>query len=254
MRQAGVGSRVISGRAPGVPQGKRRRIGPRVGQTWGAWLVCCLLPLSLAANPALNPKRVVSSHTVDLTPLFKWWSAHQGIRPLSSWVHLSGPVVGTNAGAWVIEATVEGAKPDEQGKGGISRETTKILLENPPLDDRMEFETLSNRLSALNARKIELARQENQAKTLDAQTVAQEHAARANRVRARVLALEDKQLKQGENQARAEQKAIDQQIKDVKSRLAAFPKSEAYLVDCFALDLQSEYNHMPVYDYGRVLR
>src|SRR5690242_18285453 len=61
------------------------------------------------ANPAQAPRRIVNGFAVDISPLCTWWTNHEGARPLISWVHVTGAIVGTNSGAWVIEARVDHA-------------------------------------------------------------------------------------------------------------------------------------------------
>jgi hypothetical protein len=215
--------------------------------------------IGLVASPVQHPKRSINSCIVDLNPLFKWWSKHEGPRPLSAWVHITGSVVGTNALGWIVEARVEGASARggaEEGKSTAASSQTplKILLQRPPVEDLAEFEQLSSRLSALNAQRANIAGEEAQARTRDQAVVEQQHAAGRNRVRSRLLALEDKQLKQSENGAKTEGKSLDDQIKEIKAKLAIYPSNDHYEVDCFALDLQNNYGRLPVYDHGWVVK
>jgi hypothetical protein len=175
---------------------------------------------------------------------------------LSAWTHLTGSVVGTNSGAWIIEGKPDGSennKParDEGAVAASSSEPPRFLLLNPPLDELLEFQRLVDRLVQINRRKAELVSQAADAHSRDEAVTEQEQALRRNRAQARVLATEDKQLKNLENQAKTDQKSLDQEIKDLKSKLAAYPKLDQYVLDCFALDLHSEHQQMPVYDYGR---
>jgi hypothetical protein len=36
------------------------------------------------------------------------------------------------------------------------------------------------------------------------------------------------------------------------AKLAAYPKPDQYVLDCFALDMHSDHQQMPVFDYGRL--
>ena len=65
------------------------------------------------------------------------------------------------------------------------------------------------------------------------------------------MASEDKQLKNLENRAKADRKSVDQEIKDLKAKLAAYARPDQYVLDCFALDMHSEHQQMPVYDSCR---
>jgi hypothetical protein len=211
------------------------------------------------ASPLQHPKRIVNSYTVDLTSLFKWWSKHDGPRPLSSWVHITGSVVGTNGGVWILEAQVEGAGTKAQagpadGTSDPGRGPIKVYLQNPPVDDLADFEELSGRLSALMAQRGQVAGEENQAKSQEQAVAQQQQVNRRNTAQARVLAEEDKHLKHIESTTKAQGTSLDQQIKELKTKLAIYPNTDHYEVDCFALDLQFDHNRLPVYDHGRVLK
>jgi hypothetical protein len=218
-------------------------------------LICFLLAgaaVGTSANPAKAPKRVVNNFQVDLTSLFTWWTNHQGQRPLSAWIRVTGSIVGTNSGAWVIEGKVEHAGTSRSEKStDATAEPPRILLRNPPLEDRAEFERLSSRFVELNKKRAGLVVEQDQDKARREAVNDQQRASRRNRARARVLAAEDKQLKQTQTQAQNDQKPIDEELKDLKARLAAYPKPDLYVVDCFALDLQYDSSAIPVYDHGR---
>lgn len=212
-----------------------------------------LISLSPVASPLQHPKRLLNSYQVDLNPLFKWWTKHEGPRPLSSWVHITGSIAGTNAAGWILEAQVEGAdKREVSNRAAPTHDSTKIILRTPPVEDLAEFQGLSSRLAALNTQRSTLATEESQDKQREQAVAAQQRAARGNR--ARVLSLEDRQLKQAENDAKASQKPLDQQIQELKSKLAVYGSTDHYTVDCFALDLQADYEHLPVYDHGRIMQ
>ncbi len=229
----------------------------RVCRRFGlATLACFLSTQPSPADPARDPKRLVNNFTVDLAPLCKWWHKKDGPRPLSSWAHLTGSLVGTNSGAWIIEGKPDGSEnkktaPDEGSAAASSSEPARFLLLNPPVDELLEFQRLTVRLVQLNRRQGELGSQAAEAHSQDGAVAEQARALRRNSAQARVLATEDKQLKSLENHAKTDQKSIEQEIKDLKSKLAAYPKLDQYVLDCFALDIHSEHQQMPVYDYGR---
>jgi hypothetical protein len=222
--------------------------------------VCSLLVAGLALNslasPVQHPKRSINSYTVDLGPLFKWWNKHDGARPLSAWVHITGSISGTNGGAWIIEGRVEGAshRPEDESNGanGSVHNPGTIILQNPPVDDLVEFEQLSGRLNTLLAQRSHLAGEESDARMREQAVAGQQRANRRYPAQARVLALEDKQLKQTETTVQAGEKALDQEIKDLKAKLAIYPSTDHFEVDCFALDLHYDYQRVPVYDHGRI--
>jgi hypothetical protein len=211
-----------------------------------------LISANLLASPTQHPKRLINANTVDLSPLFKWWTKHDGPRPLSSWVHVTGSIAGTNAAGWILEAQVESAEKGEaNSRAGSAHEPLKIILMNPPVQDLADFQSLSSKLAALNAQRAALAAQESNDKEREQAVAEQQHAAPGSR--ARVLANEDRQLKKTENDAKAAQKPLDQQIQELKSKMAGFGSTGHYTIDCFALDLQYDYERVPVYDHGRVM-
>ncbi|HZR15797.1 MAG TPA: hypothetical protein VFE51_00600 [Verrucomicrobiae bacterium] len=222
-------------------------------------LICFFLAglgIRTPANPAKAPKRRVNNFPVDLTPLFSWWTNQHGQRPLSAWVRITGSIVGTNSGAWVIEgkaepnqARIEAKAAD--GSSGSSAGPQRLLLRNPPVEDLAEFERLRSRLAELNQQRAGLVSQENQAKSRDQAVNEQQRASRRNRARARVLAAEDKQLKQAQTQAKNDQKPLDTELKEIKAKLAGYPNPDRYALDCFALDLQYDAGALPVYDHGQ---
>jgi hypothetical protein len=172
---------------------------------------------------------------------------------LSSWVHMTGSIVGTNAAGWIVEAQVEGAnKAEGNNNAGSAHEPLKIILKSPPVEDLVDFQTLSSRLAALNDQRATLASQESQDKEREQAVASQQRGARG--YGARVLSMEDRQLKRAENEAKAGQKPLDQQIQELKSKLAVYGGTDHYTIDCFALDLQSDYDRLPVYDHGRVMK
>ena len=236
------------------------------GTVWagrgGAGLRCglflaVLISLSSLAAPVEYPRRWVDSYTVDLGPLFKWWAKREGPRPLSSWVRVTGSIVGTNNAGWIIEAELDGSQAESRAAkkpAGPSRGSQKIILMSPPVDELVEFEKLNARLEALNRQRMELAAEENDVKNREQAVAEQQRSSRRNGSRARVLALEEKQLRQAQDRAKEGQKPLDQQIQELKTQLAAYAHSDHYLVDCFALDRHWEYEKLPIYDHGRIIK
>ncbi len=228
-------------------------------RTWlkAAGVLAALLATTtvLPANPLKSPKRMVNGQVVELSPLFKWWPHREGKRPLTAWVHVTGAIVGTNGLGWVVEAQVE--KTDRPGRRTETEHAKgdgphRVILKEPPLAERAEFERLSAQLKALNAQHSKLTSEEAQAKNR-ADALGRE--ARANRrygARSRTLAAEHNQAAEVEKEAKQELKPLDQQLQAVKKKLAAFPHPDRYEVDCFALELQQDYTGLPLYDHGQV--
>jgi len=219
-------------------------------------VVLALLALIPAApaSPLKDPKRVLRGGTVDLTPLFHWWTNHAGARPLTAWVHVTGSIVGTNVQGWVVEAQVEHTDRPRTAEGGkdTGGGPNKIILHYPPLQDRAEFERLSAQLKQLNQERDQVASAEGRAKQDQQVNNRVQAAYRREGVRDRSLAAQNRQDKQIMDQAKAELKPLDQQIQALKTQLAAYPNPDHYVVDCFALDGGQTYQGLLLYDYGFV--
>ncbi len=227
---------------------------------------CCLLAAFVFSsashvhgNPLKDPKRVIGGQTVDLNPLFQWWKSHRGPRPLTSWEHLTGSVVQETAWGWVVQAQIEDtsqAKAARGKKGAKAASATsdstgtekRIFLKNPPTAEKAQFDKLKAQLKDLENQKSKLSAVETKA-SKDAENAA---GARRGR-RGRAQAAENRQAKATEAQTSRQLKDIDQQIKDVNDKLAAYPSTDHYSLDCLALDAQGTHDGMPVYDYGTVL-
>ncbi len=232
-----------------------RRCGLFAGLACAALLVS--FPATSNASPLQHPKRLLTTYTVDLNPLFQWWSKHQGPRPLSSWVRITGSIVGTNALGWIVQGDIERTRHDKEedkDSAGSGQEPRKFILRSPPIDDLVEFEELSSKLKALNLQRSALAANERDLRSRQQAVAEQQRTLRRNGSRSRVLAMEDRQLKQLESETKAQEKPLDQQIQELKTRLASFPSRDYYVLDCFALDLQSSYEQLPVYDHGQVMK
>jgi hypothetical protein len=225
--------------------------------------ICLMVGLALwglskaGANPLKDPKRSVNERTVDLSPLFNWWTNHNGTRPLVAWVQVTGSVVGTNSGSWIIEAKLERTARNIEAsrvKDSAPGEQIRVMLKHPPLQDRATFEKLSQQLKALNAQRTTLAAGEAAAKTRRQAIADEETLNRAYGIRTRGLAAESRQMQQAWAQVSAQIKVLDQQIQGIKRLLSAYPETDQYVVDCFALDLGQEMDRIPVFDYGSVLK
>jgi hypothetical protein len=211
----------------------------------------------LPANPLKSPRRLINNHSVDLNPLFKWWTNQSGARPLTAWVRITGTVVATNSWGWVIEGKAQGATGHSSTRDAAepaAKESGKILLLHPPLQEMVEFEKLKSGLQTLNTNRQELVREGTQTKT-QAQAITKEQKTLGrNNPQARALSQEAKQLNQASEQAKSQVKLLDRQIQPLKDKLATYANSEHYVVDCFALDMGREAQNMAVYDHGTVFQ
>jgi hypothetical protein len=208
------------------------------------FLVLCAAVLPARSDPARVPKRMINERTVDLSPLFKWWTKHEGERPLPAWAHLNGKVAGTNAYSWIIEGKADSATRLHSSEG------QRFLLKNPPLQDRAQFETLRSRLKVLEAEQTRLKGEQMQAKNRAAALRAQHK----NHHPSRAEAIEARQLHVVETRTASDLKAIDQNIAGVKKNLSAYPNGDHYVLDSFALETGQEQNGLRIYDYGVPMR
>jgi hypothetical protein len=228
----------------------------RLGKWYAAATAACLalapLPAS-RASPLRDPKRVVEGQVVDLTPLFHWWAKQDGDRPLKAWAHVTGAVVGTNAWGWIIDAHVERALPASGGDSDAPKQA-KIILRHPPAAEFGEFETLAAQLKDLNDQHAKLSADAAQATKRSQDAASKQTANNVSVRRAARLQQEARQSNQTASEDEAQLKTLDQQIKEVKEKLVAFPSATKYSVDSFALDLKQQADGMPLFERGGVGR
>ncbi len=227
---------------------------------FGKWFAMAIaLSVALAAPPVLrasplkDPRRVINGQTVDLTPLFRWWTNHASERPLKAWAHVTGTITGTNTWGWIIDAHIERATPSS-GDDTDAPNDGKIVLRHPPAAEFAEFEQLAAELKDLNARHAKLSGEATQAGKR-AQDAATKEAA-GNMSFRRTARLQQQADQSGETMKQdADQlKTIDQRIKELKEKLSAFPSETKYSVDSFALDLKQKANGLPIFERGAASR
>ena len=209
-----------------------------------AWVAVLASNPALQASPLKASRRVVNGQSVDLAPLFSWWTNHSGMRPLTAWVHVTGSVVATNGLNWVLRANVESSGREEKEAAGSAGGEKRILLRTPPHWDRAEFERLQAQLGPLKDERAKVA-------AVETRTKGQSKASNSNRIyrspRSRARAAQAQETQQ---EAKAELDRLDKQIKAVEAKLAAYPSRNHYQVDCFALDTGQDQGGLPVYEHG----
>ena len=206
----------------------------------------------LNATPLKDPRRVINGQTADLTPLFKWWTKHEGSRPLSAWLHVTGTIVETNAYGWVIEARVEPGKHGAKAASDAPPGPHRIVLHDPPLGDLAEFEQLHSQMSDLTQQHSALSGQQTHAKQQADALSREQSSLRRYGAHSRTLAVEAGDLNLTQKQTRQQLQPVNQQMKELKQKLAAFPSADHYEVDCFALKTGRTYQGMAVFDHGQV--
>lgn len=219
-------------------------------------LLCALAfcaALSLRADPLLqSPRRSLNGVTVDLSYLFRWWTNHEGDRPLRAWVRVAGPILATNIAGWVLEANVEASAPAADGAEAAPKEHAKIILKHPPAQEFGEFQRLSDELKDLEEQHAKLSAQETSAQKRAESAAA--HANSRNGLRGEAYFQKEQQYNQNATDAQDQIKALDKQIKDLHTKLEVFSPSAKFTVDTFALDLHQQYGGMPIYDRGFVFK
>jgi hypothetical protein len=205
------------------------------------------LHVAAGAQPAqpAGARRLVNGHTVDLSPLLRWSAHHDGDRPLSAWVHVSGNVTGTNAWGWVISGQAEKSKEAGESAAESAGGSHQFVLKNPPVSDMAEFERLHAEMTALNAERNRINTLAKDAKT-EASLVSKTHARHRGRAASALRRVEQAD----ENDI----KTLDQKIDDLKKKMGAISTGERYQLNGFALDTGTTYQRLPVYDYGMVLK
>jgi hypothetical protein len=204
------------------------------------FVLYCGAPVAHAA-PINDPRRVVSGRTIDLTPLFHWWTNHSGDRPLRAWVQVRGTISSKNASGWVISGNAErsSAKTGESdGQSSTAVAAHQFLLKHPPIQEEAEFERLHQELTQANAERGRVSNEESNAKSASHHTRGRA-STQAHRV---------------EHADEAAIKSLDQKLSDLKKKLAAYGSSDHYQVDAIALDTGAESSRLPVFDYGMALK
>lgn len=100
-------------------------------------LIALLSAAQAVADPCQNPKRLVNGYTIDLKPLFAWWPAPKGARPLSAWKHVQGSITQDTPAGWVLSGKAEGFSG------------SSFIVRNPPREKLLRWEKLRENLSQL---------------------------------------------------------------------------------------------------------
>jgi hypothetical protein len=218
------------------------------GQTNQDW--CCRYPLRTFGNAA----------TVNLTPLFRWWShdtaydlanansVSSNSRPLSAWHRITGNHVGDAGSSWVVEAEIY-TNPGVHIKA-------RIMLKNPPIAEEQLFYSLKSELAAA------IQQMTNDQRLYQTETKAEQKAeARAKPVRntrkARNQANQNAQMASQDQQTASaalnDRQELEQAVPLAQKRLKAIPsRNGKYVLDCFALKFGETKAGVPIYDLGVV--
>lgn len=215
------------------------------------WLALCFLQAgALSASPLKNPKRMVQSQTVDLKPLFTWWTTHAGERPLRSWVQITGKVVGTNGWGWIVEAHVTAADTASEDGGKRTRPAEgKIVLKNPPVAEMTEFVQSHAQMDSMTERVKALSTQLETSTEKVKELNARDNALRQRHSRSRPLEQDLKKWRAVEKKDKEQLQVANKQLDELKKKFSG-PSGSAYNLDCFALETSERNAGMDVYDHG----
>lgn len=119
--------------------------------------------------------------------------------------------------------------------------------------DLAAFQELSRDLKVLNERRSKLVSERSQLSHQQLAVSKELKAVGRNRQRAQALNAEKKQLAAAETHCREQIQGLDKQLEALKIKLAHYPSSDHYVLDCFALDTGQETDGARVLDHGSVL-
>ena len=222
--------------------------------------------LSAQTNQTLaccrHPVRIFGDHaTVNLTPLFRWWTQHEHSdqlsaggggadpsRPLAAWHRITGTKAGELEYSWFVDAVIY-TSPG-------TRTNARIILKNPPVAEAGQLATLKSELAAAG-QQIANDQRTYQADVKAAQkaTARAQTGSRSNSNRTRQNAANYTQQAAQENAAAAaaqnEQKQLEQASMAGKNQLAAIPVVKGkYQIDWFAMAAGRNKDGVPIYDVG----
>lgn len=207
------------------------------------------------------PVRIFGDHTtVNLQPLFQWWSHHPAAkaadgpdvsdRPLSAWHRIVGIKTGDLGYNWQVKAEVY-LTP-------TLRTNEMIILKNPPVAEAQTYYQLKNAIADAG-RQIN-ADQKAYQTNLKAEQKAHERAHsndrkrnRKSRNKAITASRRAAQEKAAANTALAAEKQLEQARNAGQKKLATIPSvNGTYQIDWFALAIGRDEHGTPIYDLGVV--
>lgn len=213
-----------------------------------------------------NPIRVFSGHaTVDLTPLFQWWTQQEEMmatnhnvemnseteRPLPAWRRVTGTKVAMTGASWVVDAAIYTSP--------MVRTNERIILNNPPAVEEQNYYALKTQLADAE-QQIANARRIYEANT-NAEQKAWERVEMYHHSLSKVASTGINQYSRIAEQRHATAvSALDQldQLEatrnELEKHLKAIPSAHGiYRVDWFAVFLGRNKQGVAIYDLGLVV-
>lgn len=198
-------------------------------------LSCVLLLVSVSAiecvraSPCVDPKRMVSGHTVNLSPLIEWWSEPKSVRPLPAWKHVRGSIAQETAFGWMINGKAEGQSTD------------RFLLKNPPRERLRRFRELQPRLAEYEKNRAATM------ETLGRPVYSWWDSFWGKPPLPQSISPEEYRL------ASAHLAELDRNIRATRDELAPMQDEHGnFKLDAFALHVNESYQGLPVFDHGLV--
>ncbi len=202
-----------------------------------------------------HPLRIFGDHsTVNLTPLFQWWTRHERatrtdpVRPLAAWQRITGTKVADLEFNWVVDAVIY-TSPS-------TRTNARIILKNPPVAEEQAFYNLKAQLAEAGPR-IANDQRASQANTKAAQKAESRAQAdqRSRNARTRVNGNNYSQQAEQERAAAAaalnDQKEVEQARALAEKQLAAIPTVNGkYQIDWFGMEIGRNKQGQLIYDLG----
>jgi len=205
---------------------------------------CCRCPMRAFGD----------SGSVNLTPLFQWWTNHPSVggsqptRPLTAWQRVVGVKTGDLEYRWVVDARIY--------TNQTSSTPARIVLQNPPVQEAQLYYSLEKQIAGYG---LALT---NAQRAYQTDFKAEQHAqARANadarsrswraRYNAGAYVRQAAQERNAARQAQNQEQQPQQALEAARNALNAIPSSKGrYRVDCFALDTGKTFHGLPLYDVG----
>jgi len=222
-------NRTLRGMAQAIFLAQLRNLMKRSTLLVHSLVICSILwPQIVSANPCTTPKRMINSYTVDLQPLFDWWPAPKGMRPLSGWKHVRGAIARETAYGWVVIGKAEG-----------QNHAPTFLLKNPPQEKLRRFQELKRQLPEYeHARAATL-------EFLKRPTLTDWYSFWSTQPSLPPISLAEYR------NASALLSGLDRNMNALHNQLASMQDEQGnFKLDAFALRLNETYEGIPVFDHG----
>ena len=213
------------------------------------------------------PVRLFAKGTVNLTPLFQWWT-HQpsettnaaansdtnspsaSDRPMAAWYRIQGTPRAVTGASWLVEARVYTSPTDFTN--------TWVLLNRPPVEEKQAYDLLVAQIAQIDEQIVNTQNAYNA--STNSAALAREDALRYRSSNTKVagdgyraysaLAAQQHNAAADNRKQLAELEAARKQL---EAQLKATPHDNgSFLVDWFAMNVGTNKQGMAIYDLGVV--